>query len=818
VLKLTGNLASETAANGRSNGKDARPVSADTLTEELFRGGNYAAVARVGSPDQWQTFAALGLIGKARQALEGLGRFDLPEARFYSAVTSWIDGDTGRAIALLENHPLPHAQRLLALIRKPHIEILAQLPWFRWGCSDLVAFAEKDRTFRVRNISFHADDLPNQPYADVHRYYDPASPPDFFVCAMVEWHLVPPNLQQLPCPIIGQTGDYDLHLQCVRPWLDLFDELVVTDPSEWSDVQPMVSASVSTFPKSFGVPERLPDLPDAARAIDVFLSGTVLHPYHPDKAKLLHQILRTPDLRLKIINGFKDLATHYSNLANARVCVSYIRHATALPTRGLEALAMGCALVAQKDSVLGLYVGEQDGLLSYELEANNLGATIQHILANWPEFQRRARRGAQIVREEFSLTRVASQYLRFLTFLAARPRLPRREQPADRLVQKRCVLEKGWLPSYDFNTSPVLKRIGLRNHVRLRSQFDDKPQSSRPFIDAARESVLFNHHRALHRQIPINEWLESVGDLYKHGLERFPNSLVLRFNYIRVMLHYGAPEAVSQALDLLAETVETPPGQWVIDVMEDVFPWDFHPQYFNYRKYFDLITEQCTRGTPVEEALVQLILSSLYYYKGFYAPYNGYHSGGLEDFRQATQRDPEFPYYKLHYAERLLERNLAGDHLKAVHLLIELAGNSILFQEAFSLLEQFEQTHGSSYLAQLEPAVHTHPFWKANGTPERQQRSVSEEYRQLAAVIRATRASFEIAEDIAARALQPKMRPPQAEPERLPCLYSGVHEERDQLAGARGEIERLRALIAAMQSSKFWKLRNWWFKLKRKPQ
>jgi hypothetical protein len=29
---------------------------------------------------------------------------------------------------------------------------------------------------------------------------------------------------------------------------------------------------------------------------------------HPDKAKLLHQILRTPDLKLKIINGFKDLA------------------------------------------------------------------------------------------------------------------------------------------------------------------------------------------------------------------------------------------------------------------------------------------------------------------------------------------------------------------------------------------------------------------------------------------------------------------------------------------------------------------------------
>jgi hypothetical protein len=110
-------------------------------------------------------------------------------------------------------------------------------------------------------------------------------------------------------------------------------------------------------------------------------------------------------------------------------------------------------------------------------------------------------------------------------------------------------------------------------------------------------------------------------------------------------------------------------------------------------------------------------------------------------------------------------------------------------------------------------AVHTHPFWKANGAPERQPHSVAEEYRQLAAVIRATRASFEIAEGIAARALQPKMRPAQADPERLPCLYSGVHEEREQLAAAHAEMARLRALIAAMESSKFWKLRNWWFKL-----
>ena len=61
-------------------------------------------------PDEWQTYAAMGLIGKNREAIEGLSRFDHPEARFYSAVASWIDGDEATAIATLEKIPTPHAQ------------------------------------------------------------------------------------------------------------------------------------------------------------------------------------------------------------------------------------------------------------------------------------------------------------------------------------------------------------------------------------------------------------------------------------------------------------------------------------------------------------------------------------------------------------------------------------------------------------------------------------------------------------------------------------------------------------------------------------
>src|SRR5262249_15394556 len=152
-----------------------------------------------------------------------------------------------------------------------------------------------------------------------------------------------------------------------------------------------------TFPKSFGVPADLPPLPPSPsplpppggeervrgeRDIDVYLSGSMLHPYHPDKAGLLRQLLDVRDLRVKIINGFQVSADYYADLARSKICVSYVRHPTALPTRGLEALAMGCVLVVQADSVLTLYAGREHGVLTYQLERNDLPAVIREIAAN----------------------------------------------------------------------------------------------------------------------------------------------------------------------------------------------------------------------------------------------------------------------------------------------------------------------------------------------------------------------------------------------------------------------------------------------------
>jgi hypothetical protein len=187
--------------------------------EEAFARGDYHRVAAEGVAEDWRTHAALGLCGNSGPALERLSALDTEDARFHEGVIRWIDGDEAAAIRLLARCDDAHADNLLRLIRKPRISVLAQLPWQRSsaGPHTLLHAGEMDPKFRIRNISFAAGDLPNAPNADIHGFYDAGDPPDFYLAEMVEWHLIPPNLQELPCPTIGQTGDYDLHIQTVYP-------------------------------------------------------------------------------------------------------------------------------------------------------------------------------------------------------------------------------------------------------------------------------------------------------------------------------------------------------------------------------------------------------------------------------------------------------------------------------------------------------------------------------------------------------------------------------------------------------------------------
>ena len=612
---------------------------------EAFAGGDYLSAARGLPSDSWQYWASLGLIGHPVNAAEELRRFPDPDARFFAGVSSWITGDDDRARDLLARCPGEHARRLLELIAKRPITVLAQLPWNRRGPWDMLTRLN-DPAFRVLNVSFHPDDIQNRPYADVRTLVPRGLEPDLFVAEMIEWHLIPPNVRTLGCPVLGHSSDFDLHIQTVAPWLELFDELVVLDHVEWRGLSRAVPVPVSVFPKVFGVPSDLPDVSEGERDIDVFLSGTITHPYHIDKEAIVLDVLDVPDIRALMVQGFEKRVFYYRNLSRSKLCCTFIRHAGAMPTRGLEALGMGCVVAVQDESVLRLFVPDQSGLVSYGPARGSLASAIRDVLRRSNDFLEQARRGAAFVRREFALDRVASQYLRFLTFLAARPRVARAGPPPAGMLQKRPVVQKGWLPSSEFGGA-LLMGWASESAARLEERLQTV-ESVSVLNDLARERLLAHYHD---RAGEGATWLADVVAPLERAIRRFPSALVPRINLVRALVHFGDPAQVRQGVRLLDDTLRRSTAQWQIDLLDDVLPWDFFPSLFNYRRYFDAVTQSLGTSSPRSETLIAVILASLNHYRSKYAAEIVGERTEVEYAAEAVRLDPEFAEYVVQYLQ-----------------------------------------------------------------------------------------------------------------------------------------------------------------------
>ncbi|MCC7063995.1 MAG: hypothetical protein IT456_14395 [Planctomycetes bacterium] len=675
--------------------------NAAAWTEAVFAAGDYAGVAMFGSASVWQYYAARALILGEPAALAALAGFGHAEARLYRGAALWIHGETAAARRELAGSPLAHAQRLLALIEQPRIRVLAQLPWVADACTDLLGGAQHDPHFEVRNIGYREVDAENHPYADVGHFLDSTFTPDFYITAMAEWHHVPPNLQTLPCPTFAHIADHDLHIQTLSPWLSLFDEVLVTDRTEWLDVQGLARGLVSSFPKVFGLPTNLPPVPCGERPLDFFVSGTMLDRYHPDKAVLLHELLSMPDIDLRVVRGATGTMAYHSMLGASKTSFTYVRRAGAMPTRGLESLALGCAVALQEESILNLFVGRREGVVTYGPQTGSLSGAVRGILDAWPEFERAAQRGAEFIRAEFALPRVASQYLRFLTFRAAAPRRPRQRVDSSHWCQKRVCIHRTWLPD-----SPVVRRRTMQaNFLRLGAVAKVMPKAA-VVVDMARELLTeFVHYKNKKSVSPEDEVLlsDALGLLEK-ACRIFPRHLVARFVWIRTLLHYGDARQRMQGLQLAFDTMEADPQQWEVDARDDVLPFDFHWDEFNYRDYLDLVA-RAEKGqfVPTSE-YVRILLASL-------AGYVARKTGKPEQHERAAHWDPGFARYRLDWAKALLKRGGASGRQKALALLVELAAGTTEFEGAGKLLERVANDSGvftaTHRLVQQRLAEHT---------------------------------------------------------------------------------------------------------------
>lgn len=654
-------------------GADSRP-----WTSAVFAAGDYAGAAMYGDPATWEYHAARAMLLADPAAFAALADFATPAAQLHAAAARWIHGDTARARRELAGIDLEHARNLARLLDQPRIRVLAQLPWVAGAMTDLGGGAMHDHQFELRTIGHRTGDRRQRPYADVTRCLDDGFAPDFYVAAMVEWHHLPPNLQALPCPLFGHIADHDLHIQTIRPWLDLFDELCVTDRTEWLDVQGLGRGAVSSFPKVFGLPGDLPPIPTADRPLDFFVSGTMLDPYHPDKARVLHELLGMHGIDLRVVRGFTGTMTFYALLAASKASFTFVRRPGAMPTRGLESLALGCAVALQEESVLGLWLGRAEGVVTYGGNRGDLAAAVREVLDDWRHFGPAARRGAELVRRQFALPQVASQYLRFLTFRAAAPRAARQLVDSSTWCQKRICISRTWLPD-----DPAVRRRTMQANFRHLGAVLARAPSATTLVDMARELLCEFVFYEQKKQCERNErsyLADAIALLEKCG-RLWPDHLAARFLLVRALWHHGDAAQRMQALQLAHDAIEGDPARWRIGPRDDVMPFDFHADCFDYRHYLDLVA-RAEKGERVPTIdFVRPILAAL---AGYVARKTGKPS--LHEF--AVANDPSFARYRLDLAKALIARGGADGRTRARALLVELAAGSTELAPAAALLRR----------------------------------------------------------------------------------------------------------------------------------
>jgi len=662
-------LTSDTAVSG------SQPIS---NLDTAFERGNYVHAAAQYSDHDWRKFAALGLIGKTPQAVRGLSLSNNSEARFYLGATLWIAGEQQLAEKALLEAGTPRAENLLRLIQKPKLNVLAQ---FLHGRS---INAIRDKKFSLKTIGPENSDISSDPYTAFERADLEDFEPDFFVCNMIEWHDIPLDLWKMGVPMFGATSDYDAHIQNIANWFPAFDNLIVTCGSAWHELSRWNPAPVSTFPKIFGLDDPILTLNTGERPTDIFVSGFLWHPYNYDKVELIHKALALKINKFICWQGNESLEKFYEQLNKTKATWSFVRRADEVPTRALDSLAHGCAVAIQRDSVLNLYLGEEDGLESYT-SPQDLGTALEKITSNWSLYQQRARRGSEKVRREWARPVTTSQYLRFLTVLASNRDLPRKKTVSTYLPQKEFLYVRGAIQPLGYR---LLKQILL-----LSKQDDGLRNAASPheLLDTARECSLaaarYHYAPAIRRsELPCEpkDRLLVALDLYKLCSHKFLNALVPRFNMVRVAMHLGDAMQVSEALVTIREVISKPPNYWQVDTLEDVFPFDFFPMHFNYREYLDTITRQYVNGEPARGNLIRLILASMYSYLGHYVD-------PLENFKTASTYDPNFDYYRLRFAESLAGSPDRQAVVMGANLLKQLCEKSCYLIEAFAVLTNMER-------------------------------------------------------------------------------------------------------------------------------
>lgn len=216
--------------------------------------------------------------------------------------------------------------------------------------------------------------------------------PDLYFNCMVEDHPPPIGIEAFPFPKICHTQDYDRHFSQVYHYFSLFDSAIVLGKADHQDIMTLVQGKTFIFPLLFGVSNIQTRWHDK-RDIDIFLSGTNFN-NNDGKAEIIWKLISTLSDKYKIVlhDGFVNPNTYYNLLSRSKCTISYVNRWGLLNSRSIEALSQGCIALYQAGGELGIYINEQEGAVSYQME--NFIEKASEVIDHWnSQYSIQARNG-----------------------------------------------------------------------------------------------------------------------------------------------------------------------------------------------------------------------------------------------------------------------------------------------------------------------------------------------------------------------------------------------------------------------------------------
>ncbi len=420
------------------------------------------------------------------------------------------------------------------------------------------------------------------------------------------------------------------------------------------------------------------------------MSGIMLRPFHPDKARFLIELFKQNDLNMLIIDGTVSRLDYLAIMARSKVTLCYTRNQGAMVTRGIDALGVGCLPVVARDSVIRLWAPD-DCAFTYRPDFADVVDAVRAALAAFDRSDPQHR--ARTVHRGFDRNLVASRYMRALTVHAALAAAAPNRRRYDPLRDHR---RNSQFVNWPIPFEPVARAFYEHNRRTFRQRLK-AGWTTEAANNLAREYIL-QYAEAVRRDRrgALMPRLRGALRILEMAIARDPRCLVLRLNYIRAARFLGDETLRSRAAAALAAVLEQDETYWTVSVHDDVLPPDYFDNLLDRHAYFATLARvpvgQDADSAGVDDRLRRCLLASLHWLAGWVF-------ADEDRFASAYRLHPDYDVIAFDFLLSALRRGgpLPDEALEALRRLLR---ESHLYAQAAAIVV----AHAERLRDQLDPA------------------------------------------------------------------------------------------------------------------